>query len=136
MIPDFDRRGYLPPGIHQTTLEEFCARFGGNPVRERLLNNLRSLVSVAATTGARKFIIVGSFVTAKEEPGDIDAILILPANFDTNSWQAQLFRRAYIRYNIHLFPVPESNERLLDRWIDFFQTDQDNIPRGLVEVEL
>jgi hypothetical protein len=28
MIPEFDERGYLPPGLHRATLEEIQQRFG------------------------------------------------------------------------------------------------------------
>ena len=28
MIPEFDERGYLPPGIHLASLEEVIERFG------------------------------------------------------------------------------------------------------------
>jgi len=41
MIPDFDKHGYLPAGIHRATLEEIEERFG----RE---SELRGVVSARA----------------------------------------------------------------------------------------
>ena len=39
-IPEFDERGYLPPGQHITTWREFLERFGTNPHRLRLATGL------------------------------------------------------------------------------------------------
>lgn len=41
MIPPFDKRGNLPPGIHKASWSEIEARFGTTPWRRFLLVGLR-----------------------------------------------------------------------------------------------
>jgi len=41
MIPPFDERGHLPPGIHPATLDEIAERFGG----ERILRDKQAFDS-------------------------------------------------------------------------------------------
>ena len=52
MIPDFDERGYLPPGIHLASLDEIDARFGRqSEVRRVQMESLRWLVALAKRGG-------------------------------------------------------------------------------------
>lgn len=44
MIPPFDERGNLPPGIHKASWTEVEARFGTTPWRRSLLLGLRDAV--------------------------------------------------------------------------------------------
>src|SRR5262245_46538530 len=69
---DFDPNGNLPPGIHECTWEEFTARFGWNACRQRLLRGLKAALDALKAAGCRRVYVDGSFVTAKEEPGDFD----------------------------------------------------------------
>jgi hypothetical protein len=39
-------------------------------------------VQLARTVRARRLLIDGSFVTAKPEPNDVDAVVLLPLDFD------------------------------------------------------
>ncbi len=73
MIPPFDERGNLPPGIHKADWTELEAAFGGSPRRVALLAGLREALASLRRAGCRTAYIDGSFVTAKEEPGDFDA---------------------------------------------------------------
>lgn len=84
-IPPVDDDGFLPAGIHDCSLEEIGDRFGSfqrTDRRQRLFENLQAYVREleGAAIGA-SLIISGSFVTAKPDPGDIDLVLVLPANF-------------------------------------------------------
>ncbi len=72
MIPVFDANGNLPPGIHVVTWNELVARFGTTPHRQMLLDGLRAALLSLKDSGCRRVYIDGSFVTAKEEPGDFD----------------------------------------------------------------
>jgi hypothetical protein len=77
MIPEFDSgngRGIrvLPPGIHAATKEEVSNRFGGNPVRTRLLTGLMIGLSLLEQSGCRQAYLDGSFVTSKPNPNDFD----------------------------------------------------------------
>ena len=72
MIPVFDANGNLPPGIHVATWDELVARFGANAQRQMLLSGLRAALLWLKDAGCLRVYVDGSFVTAKEEPGDYD----------------------------------------------------------------
>lgn len=73
MIPPFDERGNLPPGIHKATWNEVEIRFGQSPKRRFLLTGLREALTSLQRAGCHTAYLNGSFTTAKEEPGDFDA---------------------------------------------------------------
>jgi hypothetical protein len=59
--------------VHVFAWEDFVARFGWNDRRRRLLTGLKSALDALKAAGCPWAYIDGSFVTAKEEPGDFDA---------------------------------------------------------------
>jgi hypothetical protein len=91
--------------------------------------------------GARRLLVDGSFVTAKEEPDDIDTVVLLPEDF------TQQLEREYE-------PALEVEEMLLTRrpeelfaaedetdweeWVEFFSRtrEPDSRRKGLVEIRL
>jgi uncharacterized protein DUF6932 len=73
MVPPFAASGNLPPGVHWATWEEITERFGTTPHRAKLVVGLRKALQSLASAGCRTVYIDGSFVTAKEVPGDFDA---------------------------------------------------------------
>jgi hypothetical protein len=79
VIPPFDpRTGRLPRGEHHASWEEVVERFGWNERRRRLIDGLADAVTALADAGCRRLWLNGSFVTAKDEPGDFDADLLDP----------------------------------------------------------
>jgi hypothetical protein len=72
VLPSFDRAGNLPAGAHWTSWQEFSERFGMTLQRKRLLVGLREALLALQRAGCRTVYIDGSFVTAKETPGDFD----------------------------------------------------------------
>ncbi len=82
--PDFNGSGDLPPGIHQATLAEVIAHFGWHNRQRRIMGKrLKHIYSLAAGTGhLARFIIFGSFVTSKPEPGDVDIFMLMDDTFD------------------------------------------------------
>ena len=82
MIPPFNDDGYLPRGIHLSTLEEIDARFGQeSEVRRVEMQSIRWLVDLAWRAGARRIVINGSFVTDNYEPNDVDCVLLIGPDF-------------------------------------------------------
>ena len=77
--PAFTDQGDLPPGLHTASLEDIIQRFGaGNPQRLLVGRRLRHIHRLAASTDAvGRFIIFGSFVTAKLHPNDVDIFMIM-----------------------------------------------------------
>jgi len=136
LLPKFNERGYLPPGLHRSDLAEVQQRFGSSDKRQELLRGLYDFVKVARRVGAKKLILDGSFVTGKESPADIDAILVVPDNFDTITREAHILLESPIRFHIHIFPVQEGDEESFQQWVKFFGHDRSDEPKGLVEVLL
>lgn len=85
MIPVI-QDGALPEGIHLCTLEEVKATFGQfrrSDRRPQLTERLMRYVQDAQNSGVVSAIVIdGSYVTAKEEPGDIDLIVALRSDMD------------------------------------------------------
>ncbi len=86
MLPEFDQNGYLPEGVWDCSLVEFTkrfARFRRSDRRLVLFEKLEGfLKEVLATGWTQEVIIDGSYVTAKDEPDDIDLILVLNPAFE------------------------------------------------------
>src|SRR5215510_2399725 len=81
-IPLFRPDGYLPEGVYVCSEAEVIFRFGSSSRRRRrLARRLRRWMELGRQVGARRLLVDGSFVTAKEEPHDIDSVIFLPEDF-------------------------------------------------------
>jgi hypothetical protein len=69
------------------TLRQVRARFGqGSLQRCAVADRLERVYQLVASTGQlARFVVFGSFVTAKEEPNDVDIILLMEDTFDLAS---------------------------------------------------
>jgi hypothetical protein len=105
MIPEL-RDGVLPEGIHLCTLEEVKEIFGqfrGSDRRPQLTERLTRYVQDARSSGVVSAIVIdGSYVTAKEKPGDIDLIVALRPGLDLTTEMRPM------EYNIQSKRWPES----------------------------
>ena len=83
-IPPFTDSGDLPLGVHPASWREVLERFAaGSAQRIAVGRRLERIHAVAQATGqVRRFVIFGSFVTAKVEPNDVDIFLIMEDGFD------------------------------------------------------
>ena len=141
-IPPFRPDGYLPEGIYVCSEAEVLFRFGSSSRRRRrLVLRLRRWLELGRQIGAHRLLVDGSFVTAKEEPHDIDSVIFLPEDF------IQQLEREFA-------PALELEEMLLTRrpeelfaaedesdwqdWIAFFNhtRETDRQRKGLVEIRL
>lgn len=86
-LPPFEEGGDLPAGIHAATLRDVIERFGTTSERRRVMAaRLTRAYAVAAATGSLgRFIVFGSFATAKPAPNDIDVFLLMENSFDVSS---------------------------------------------------
>lgn len=84
--PPLNDAGDLPPNLHLATLTEVIERFGTiSPRRAALARRLERIYSLVSATGhLARFIIFGSFVTAKTEPNDVDIFLLMDDDFDVS----------------------------------------------------
>jgi hypothetical protein len=141
-IPPFRPDGYLPEGIHQCSEAEATFRFGaGTRWRRRLTLRLRRWIELGHAAGARRLLVDGSYVTEKAEPGDVDAVLLLPTNFAELVAQGveaaiELEEMFLTRQPEEIFPA-EDEAVWLD-WCEFFgrTREKDQRRKGLVEILL
>lgn len=80
-LPPLNGAGLLPEGIHDASLADVAAQFGQfqrSDKRQVLVRSLRDFLREATDSEIVDHLILdGSFVTGKEEPGDIDFIVVL-----------------------------------------------------------
>lgn len=142
MIPSFRDDGYLPEGLHLATEAEVTFRFGAaNPHRRRFALRLRNWLELARMTHARRFLVDGSFVTSKEQPGDIDAVVLLAEDFEQQLALAsdpaiELEEMLRSQRPEDLFAAEDSRD--WRDWVEFFSRtrEPDSRRKGLVEIEL
>ncbi len=86
-LPAFNEDGDLPPGVHRATLSHVLERFGqGSVQRCAVADRLIRIYQLATSTGLlARFVVFGSFVTAKDEPNDVDIVLLMEDTFDLAS---------------------------------------------------
>jgi hypothetical protein len=71
--PRFDpNTGYLPAGEHAMEWGPFVARFAWNNRRRFLISGMHRALLNLRSAGCGGAIVDGSFVSAKDEPGDYD----------------------------------------------------------------
>ena len=82
-LPEFNDQGDLPLGLHKATLTEVLERFGsGTEARQEATVVLQMIHQrVAATGKLERFVIFGSYITAKPEPHDVDVVLVMQDDF-------------------------------------------------------
>jgi hypothetical protein len=142
MIPDFRADGYLPEGLHLATEAEVTFRFGsGTPRRRRLILRLRRWLELSRRTRAYRFLLDGSFVTAKEEPNDIDAVVLLAPDFENQVSKGvdtalELEEMLLTRRPEEIFAAEDTRD--WDDWVEFFgrTREADGRRKGLLEIEL
>src|SRR5262249_54190233 len=86
-LPAFNDEGDLPPGVHRATLTEVLERFGQGSVQRRAVaDRLQRVYQLVVSTGQlARFVVFGSFATAKDDPNDVDIILLMEDAFDLAS---------------------------------------------------
>jgi hypothetical protein len=146
VLPSFDPgTGYLPAGIHPAGEAEIQVRLGSaNEERRRLFAQLQRLLGASRRIGASRLFIDGSFVTDKERlvgkpPNDIDCVVWLPPTIEALVKDADT--DAMFIFGLHqtrkvgpldLYPVLDQTG--WDTWVEFFGSDQQGVPKGVVEV--
>ena len=82
-LPEFDDQGDMPEGLHKATLAEVLERFGqGSEERQEATAVLQRIHQLVNATGKLdRFVIFGSYVTAKPGPHDVDVVLVMKDDF-------------------------------------------------------
>lgn len=85
MLPNFLPDGNMPVGVYQATMNEIGRRFGStNRTRQILFQRLKRIRQLAQNTRhLARFVVFGSFVTAKPDPNDLDVFMLMDDAFDS-----------------------------------------------------
>jgi hypothetical protein len=142
VIPSFDERGNLPPGIDPATWEEIVERYAINERRGQLMDGLRAGIVSLHAAGCRQVYLDGSFVTDKRVPGDFDGCweagsvdpgLLDPVLLDFRDRRAA--QKA--KFGGELFPAQLVAEPGGATFLEFFQLDGLRQERkGIVAIDL
>jgi hypothetical protein len=141
-IPDFRPDGYLPEGLFLASEAAITFRFGsGTKQRRRLILRVRHWVELARRVRARRLLLDGSFVTAKPQPKDVDAVILLPHDFEAqvtagNDAAIELEEMLLTRRPEEIFGAEDDGD--WNEWVEFFGRTRefDRRRKGLVEVQL
>lgn len=141
-IPPFRLDGYLPEGLHLASEADVTFRFGtGSPRRKRLALRVRRWVELAREVRSVRLMVDGSFVTAKPEPNDVDALVWIPADFDEQveagiRGALELEEMLLTRRPEEIFAAEDEDD--WNDWLEFFSRtrEADGRRKGLVEIEL
>ncbi|CAM4371962.1 MULTISPECIES: DUF6932 family protein [Bacillus] len=79
-IPNFFDDYHLPPGEHICTMEEISTHFVSNEVRTRRWEDFVQMLKRICNLKLipEEVLINGSFVTGRQEPGDVDFAVLIP----------------------------------------------------------
>jgi hypothetical protein len=134
--------GNLPPGVHEGLWPEVVAAFGWTARRLELLAGLRRALDSLEAAGCRRAYLDGSFVTAKEVPGDYDGCWeaegVDPGRLDPVLLDFRHPRKAQKdKYGGELFVANTPAAPAGTRFLDFFQHDKHTgEAKGIVAIDL
>ena len=141
-LPPLTDVGELPIGVHRAHLSEVLARFGaGSAQRQAVALRLARIHRVAGASGhLARFIVFGSFVTAKPAPADLDVFLLMEDTFDASrlTGEARLLfdhPAAQTRFGASVFwlrrlAALEGEGATIEQW----QITRDGSLRGIIEI--
>jgi len=143
MIPGFEKDGNLPAGEHECLWAEFVARFGQTAYRRQLLAGLKAALDSLKAAGCTRAYVDGSFVTAKDAPGDFDGCWdvtgVDPTRLDPILLTFGHGRLAQkIKYKGEMFPAQIVADSVSGRtFLEFFQIAKDTgKPKGIIALDL
>lgn len=142
MLPFDSIHGYLPDGVHTMSLARIESELAWNATRRWLAMGLFRAAHALRHAGCRTLVLDGSFATAKERPGDWDAAFD-PTGVDGDALDPILLRHTdgrramKAKYLGDVFPwgaraCPKTGAVFRD----FFRTDRDGVPKGVIEIKL
>jgi len=146
VLPVHAEQGSLPPGIHRASPEDIAARYGRfqhTTRRPQLVTLLREFIAeVRQCRWVRRLFLSGSFVTAKDEPNDIDVLVVFERNVNLTTLLPHEYNVLYPRGALRRFGpaidlhVVEAESEAMERLLRFFQRDRRGNTVGIVEVIL
>ena len=102
---------------------------------------LRRWLKLARATNAQRFLLDGSFVTAENDPNDVDAVVFLADDFEQqvangSDFAIELETMLLTRNPEEIFAAEDVQD--WDDWVEFLSRTRevDGRRKGLVEIEL
>jgi len=141
-LPGLNKFGDLPPGLYSAELDEVRRRFGSGSKRRLLLGGrLQRIWKLASATGkVNRFIVFGSFVSAKPEPNDVDIFLLMDDSFDVKSLFGEMrlvfdHAAAQAHFGASIFWLRrlsafQGEEAVVDQW----GMKRDGSRRGIIQI--
>lgn len=137
MIPDFDKNGNLPPGIHEATLREVEERFVYNAKRKKLFEGLKRSLSALKSAGCSFVLLDGSYTTTKQLPSDFDGL------FDYKEVDMKKIDPLFIDLIDLNTGRPKQKQKYFGEFLPmspdlfaYFQKDRDDNPKGIIRLKL
>ena len=143
-FPDFNENGDLPVSIYPAMLQEVLEHFGkGSLQRQLVAQRLKKICfSAKETNQVLRFIVYGSFVTAKENPNDIDIFMLMKDGFNPD----EVFGKSRLIFK-HLTTQKYEGASIFwatksciigdaDDFIAGWQLKRDKTLRGIIEVKI
>ena len=131
-------------------VERAFGRFQRTDRRQNLTATLRHYVEAAHKAGNVKAVVIdGSYVTAKDEPGDIDVMLVLKTetnlaeDLSPSEYNVQSKRMVRRLFGFDMFTAVDGSAQYADT-VDFLSDVKDTEPnpytkrtrKGIVRIEL
>lgn len=142
MIPEFDDRGFLPPGVHKAEWQEFRQRFAITAHRRQLADRMVLLIAHLKSVSCRSLFVDGSYVTDKQRPNDYDAcwdvygVKIEELDPVLTDFTDAGKQRMEDKYGGDIRPDMFSPTETDGTYLDFFQMDRNGRAKGIIHLSL
>jgi len=141
----YQANGSLIEGIHTILWNDFVKEFGFNTYRMTIIAGLYLAIEQLKTCGCKIIYINGSFTTKKDFPSDFDACWdpsgvdlvklkgFYPTLLDFSNGRLNQKKR----YLGELFPASiPADLNTGELYLNFFQHDKDNTPKGIIRLAI
>ncbi len=154
----FNGHGYLDAGLHVfdgAELEaQFVTSFPHSSTRQQILTGYKQhSIEIASIVGRCEQFLDGSFVTNKNDPGDVDLVMLVDATVVDALPDAQKVKlkelvsgpttKTKYMCDAYFCPVYPAGHAMSDAsraqrkyWLGEFGYDRNDIPKGIVHVVL
>lgn len=133
MIPEFDKNGDIPPGIHLCSGNDFMDRFFFNEYRKSLTKSFTDILDWAKDKNATKIFVGGSFITSGDEPHDIDCLIVF---YDEEQIPHKSEMLTISSTKIDIQFATENDRVVVDSFLHLFAHSRNIKQVGIIEIDL
>lgn len=136
--------GNLVQGTYTVTWAEFVKEFGFNKHRTEMIAGLAKGIAALKDCGCSIIYIGGSFATKKNDPKDID-VCFDPTGMDIGKLLLKypVFRdfsngrlNQKLAYKSEFHPATGLAAPPRELYLEFFQKDRDDNPKGIIKINI